>query len=177
MRKCINQQRGAHFGTNRRHTVWWLKLGVWPERIEPGHPEQNGRHERLHRTLKAEATQPASKHRRGQQQRFGRFRKVYNEQRPHEALAGRTPGQVYQASLRPYPARLPAVAYDDDVAVRQVRNNGLIKWRGELYFVSQALIGEPVGLTLVDDERWQLQFAGMPLGLLDTRLGRVIRPA
>lgn len=180
--QAIRTDNGSPFASRAlgglsRLSVWWLKLGIWPERIAPGQPQQNGRHERLHRTLKAEATQPASKSRRGQQQRFRRFQQVYNETRPHEALAGRTPGQVYRPSLRRYPERVPVVDYDEGIVVRQVRNNGLIKWRGELYFVSEALIGEPVGLTTMDDDRWQLQFAGMPLGILDTRLGRVVRPA
>ena len=107
--------------------VWWIKLGIIPERIEAGHPEQNGRLERLHRTLKAEVAHPPRKNRREQQRAFDAFRLQYNQERPHEALGQQAPDQHYQPSLRVYPARVNSPEYPPDAQVRRVRSNGEIK--------------------------------------------------
>jgi putative transposase len=129
-----------------RLAVWWIKLGIRPERIVAGKPQQNGRHERVHRTLKHEAATPPAASLPAQQQRCEAFRAVYNSERPHEALGQQTPASVYKPSPRPYPDRLEDPHYGDDVAVRHVRSNGQIKWAGERVFVGEALIGEPVGI-------------------------------
>ena len=126
--------------------VWWIKLGVKPERIEPGKPQQNGRLERLHRTLKAETANPPAATLADQQRRFDDFRAQYNHERPHEALDFATPASLYRASERSYPRTLRQPDYPDGAAVRRVRSNGGIKWGGELIFVSEALIGEPVAV-------------------------------
>lgn len=159
-------------------SVWWVKLGITPERIEPGHPEQNGRHERLHGTLKRECLQPPAATMEQQQGCFDVFRDVYNHQRPHQALGQRPPVTSYQPSPRRYPDRLEDVLYSDDTNVRRVRSNGQIKWRGTLVFISEALVGELVHLR-ESAAGWIVHFGPIPLGLLDPigeRLQRLPMP-
>jgi hypothetical protein len=147
--------------------VWWVKLGIIPERIEPGHPEQNGRLERLHRTLKAETASPPEANRRRQQRAFDTFRQTYNEERPHEALGQQPPARRYRSSFRPYPSRVSAPEYELGVTVRKVRTNGEIKWKGDTIYLGQALRGEPVGLLPQDDRYWTIRFGPLVIGLLD----------
>ncbi len=154
--------------------VWWVKLGIVPERIEPGHPEQNGRLERLHRTLKAETASPPQATRLKQQRAFDTFRQTYNTVRPHEALGQTPPDRQYRQSFRSYPNRVSAPEYDLDVTVRKVRTNGHIKWKGNTIYVSWALRGEPVGLVPQDDRFWILQFGSLAIGLLDDRTRSVV---
>jgi putative transposase len=149
--------------------VWWIKLGIQRELIAPGHPEQNGRHERFHLTLAQETAQPPQANLRAQQQCFDRFRQVFNEQRPHEALGQRPPATVYTCSPRVYPERLPEVQYAADYVVRRVRYNGAIKWQGQQVYVNHCLQGEPVGLQEVAEDCWRLWFGPVPLGWLDSR--------
>ena len=152
-----------------RLSVRWLKLGIRLERIEPGHPEQNGRHERMHRTLKQETARPPAASREAQQERFDRFRSVYNEQRPHEGLAQKTPSEVYHPSGRPYPEKTPEPEYPGHFEVRWVRPNGGIKWQGEFLFLSQALSGERVGLEESEDGVWSVYFGPVLLARFDER--------
>jgi hypothetical protein len=154
-------------GSLSQLAVWWVKLGIIPERIEPGHPEQNGRLERLHRTLKAETASPPQATWRGQQRNFDIFRQTYNQERPHEALGQQPPARHYHGSFRPYPHRVRAPEYEDGVTVRKVRTNGEIKWRGDKIYVSEALRGEPVGLVPQDDHFWTIRFGPLSIGLLD----------
>jgi putative transposase len=147
--------------------VWWIKLGVKPERIEPGKPQQNGRLERLHRTLKAETANPAAATLAEQQRRFDDFRAVYNHERPHEALDFATPASLYGASERAYPRPLREPDYPHGAAVRRVRSNGEIKWAGGLVFVSEALIGEPVAVEETEEGEWLVRFAHVELGFID----------
>ncbi len=155
--------------------VWWIKLGIIPERIEPGHPEQNGRLERLHRTLKADTTSPPQANRRRQQRTFDAFRQSYNEERPHEALAQQTPALRYSPSFRSYPSQVSAPDYEVGVTVRKVRTNGEIKWRGGKIYLSEALRGEPVGLSPRDDRYWTIRFGPLVIGLLDDHTHSVQR--
>lgn len=155
--------------------VWWVRLGIRPERIAPGHPEQNGRHERLHRTLKQATAKPPHRTRRAQQRAFEMFRQEYNQERPHEALAMETPAHDYQPSARPYPRRLPEIEYPGSYQVRRVRSNGEIKWCGRQVFVSEALIGEPVGLLEVGQDLWRMEFGPIPLAFYHTATQRWIR--
>jgi len=145
--------------------AWWVKLGILPERIEPGHPEQNGRHERMHRTLKSEAMRPPAATVVAQQQRCDTFREEYNTQRPHQALGQVPPATLYVPSPRPYPQRIEDPAYPPLTQVRRVRSNGQIKWQGRLVFVTEALIGELVGISELPDA-WLVSFGTIPLGLL-----------
>ena len=154
-------------------SVWWIKLGIVPERIEPGRPEQNGRLERLHRTLKAETASPPRANPRRQQRAFDRFRHVYNAERPHEALGQLPPAIPYSASLRRYPSRVNSPEYGTEVTVRRVRSNGEIKWKGNLVYLSGSLRGEPIGLVQQDEHSWSVRFGPLMIGVLDDRVGRV----
>lgn len=152
-----------------RLSVWWIKLGIEPVLIEPGHPEQNGCHERMHRTLKAATARPPASSMRTQQRVFDRFRKEYNDERPHEGLGMKRPCELYEPSSRPYPGPAPAVSYPGHYEVRSVRSKGEIKWRGKRLFVSQALGGERVGLEETVDGIWSLYFGPVLLGRYDER--------
>jgi hypothetical protein len=156
-----------------RLAVWWIKLGIRPERIVAGRPQQNGRHERVHRTLKQETATPAAASLPAQQQRFDGFRAVYNKERPHEALGQQTPASLYRASPRPYPDRVEDPHYGEDVAVRRVRSNGQIKWAGELIFVGEALIGEPVGILETEGGDWLVRYANVELGYIHPQRRRL----
>ena len=149
-----------------RLSVWFLRLGVRPERIEPGHPEQNGRHERMHRTLKQETARPPKATARGQQRAFARFQCEYNEQRPHEALGMATPASVYVPSEREYPARLPEMEYPDGYERRRVYEHGDIHWSNQAIFLSEVLAGETVGLEQ-DEQGWRIWFGPVLLARLD----------
>jgi hypothetical protein len=159
-----------------RLAVWWIKLGIHPERIDPGHPEQNGRHERFHRTLKEEAITPPKATALDQQQAFDIFCQEYNTDRPHQALADQTPDSLYKPSLRPYPARLPKIAYPDRMIVRKVRPAGSIRWQGEEIYISETLVGEPVALEQIDEQRFQLYYGHLKLAVLDDAKKKLIRP-
>lgn len=154
-------------------SAWWVRLGIRPERIEPGRPEQNGRHERMHRTLKREATQPPRANLRAQQGAFDSFQCEYNEERPHAALAQRTPSDCYRASAREYPSRPPEVHYPQSFTVRRVRCNGTIKWKGGFVRVSNVLSGEPVGLYQTDEHAWSVFYGPIELGRLDAHSARI----
>lgn len=158
-----------------RLSVWLLRLGVQPLLIEPGKPEQNGKHERFHETLKAETATPPRGSISAQQAAFNRFQAVYNEERPHEALGMKVPAELYDFSPRPMPEKLPEHEYANDMELRRVRTDGSIKWAGRMLFVGEALEGEVVGLRQVDDEAWTLHLGPMQLGTLHAR-SRVILP-
>ena len=166
---------GTGLGSLSPLAVWWVKLGILPERIAPGHPEQNGRLERLHRTLKAETAAPPRANARRQQQAFDRFRRSYNTERPHEALGQRPPALLYTPSFRPYPASIGSPDYGAEVTVRRVRGNGEIKWKGDLVYVSEPLKGEPVGLVQQDDRSWAVRFGPLHIGLLDDHTKRIAK--
>ena len=153
-----------------RLSVRLIKAGVLPERIEPGKPQQNGRHERFHLTLKRETANPPAANLRAQQRRFDNFRRIYNEDRPHAALRQTPPVRHYAASPRRYSGRLYEPEYENGVQVRRVRQRGEIKWRGELIFVSEVLIGEPVGCEEIGNGIWSLRYGPIPLGTIDHRL-------
>ncbi len=158
-----------------RLSVWWLKLGIRPERIAPGRPDQNGRHERLHRTLHEETADPPASSLAAQQRRFDRFRLDYNLIRPHEALAQRPPAQVYAPSPRRWPAVLLEPAYDADAVVRKVSEQGTIRWQGEHVHVSRALAGEAVALIETDGGDWTVRYFDLDLGVLE-RASLEVRP-
>lgn len=153
-------------------SIWWVRLGIQPLRIEPGHPEQNGRHERLHKTLKAETIRPPKANMARQQRAFNRFIREYNEERPHEALGQKPPGRSYSASPRPFPKRLPEPGYPSHFEIRRVGPSGAIHWRSTTPFVSKALRGQSVGLEEVDHEIWSVYLGPLLLGRFDERAGR-----
>lgn len=152
--------------------VWWLKLGIQLDRIDPGHPEQNGRHERFHLTLQQDTATPPAATARQQQRRFDRMRREFNAERPHEALGQRPPARVYVASPRPYPATLDDAWYDATHQVRRVQCTGQIKWQGERVFVSEAVRGELVGLAETERGDWIVRFMQVELGRIDRRTHR-----
>jgi len=161
--------------------VRMIKAGIVPERIDPGRPQQNGRHERLHLTVKQDTASPPAASVRAQQRRFDAFRRIFNEERPHEALDQAAPVTRYRPAPGTYTGRLREPEYPSDHLVRRVRHHGEIKWSGELVYVSEALVGEPVGLAQVGDDAWLVRYATVPLGRLDaagnfTRLKAGARP-
>lgn len=154
--------------------VRFIKLGITLERIAPGKPQQNGRHERFHLTMLPMAKAPAAD-RTAQGQDFEAFRRSYNEERPHEALAMDTPAQHYRPSQRAMPRAVPEPEYPAEAAVRRVRHNGEIRWNGSFIYVSQTLAGEPVAATEAEDGQWALSFHAHQLGIIDTRHMRLVR--
>jgi transposase InsO family protein len=176
--KRIRTDNGAPFATNslaRLSTLsaWWVRLGVLPELIEPGKPQQNGRHERMHKTLKAEATRPPAGNLQAQQRRFNRFRSEFNHVRPHEALDQETPASVYEPSPRPMPKKLPPLEYPDRFEVRYVSANGGIRWNSHWVNVSIVCAGEYVGLEEIDDGIWNVFFGPLKIGRLHERHMRI----
>ena len=165
----LRTDNGAPFASSAlgrlsTRSVWWVRLGILPDLIEPAHPQQNGRHERMHRTLKAECTRPPKATRGAQQRRFDTWRTEYNELRPHEALHDATPASCYTPSPRPYPRRLPPLEYPQPYEVRRVSHNGGIRWYCEWVNVSQTLGGEYIGLVEIDHHEWDVYFGPLRLG-------------
>jgi putative transposase len=150
-------------------SVWWMRLGIHPERIAPGHPEQNGSHEQFHSVLKAATTRPPAPNCGAQQQRFRRFIREYNDERPHEALALQPPASCYAPSRRSLPPRLPPIDYGGHMEVRRVDHNGTVSWKNAPLFVATALAGHPVAFEEVDDGLWTLHFATVALARYDER--------
>ena len=154
-----------------RLAVKLIKAGVMPERIAPGKPQQNGRHERMHLTLKQDTASPPARSLAGQIARFEHFRHVYNNERPHEALGQVPPARVYQPSPLGFAGGLRSPDYPDNARVRRVRQCGAVKWRGEEIFISQALAGEPVGLFPIADDIWLVKYGPIVLGTMKGREG------
>lgn len=174
----IRTDNGAPFATTALNrlsslSVWWMKLGIRPELIEPASPQQNARHERMHRTLKAEATKPPKASIRAQQRRFNAFQLEYNEERPHESLAGKPPAAVYRPSPRVFPDRIPGPEYPSHYFTRYVSTNGGIRFHNRYITVAPALIGEHIGLEEIADGRWSIYFYNHLLGHLDERAGHI----
>ncbi|HXZ17831.1 MAG TPA: IS481 family transposase [Roseiarcus sp.] len=155
--------------------VWWIKLGIAHERIDPGHPQQNGRHERMHLTL-LEAMRPPARDLGEQARRLSAFVRDYNEERPHEALGQKPPASVYAPSSRQPPDRLPEPDYPAEAAVRKVRSSGEIKWRGDLVFVSTALVDEAIALEETEAGEIAVRFFDVRLGVIDRKTGKLRRP-
>jgi transposase InsO family protein len=172
--RAIRCDNGSPFGSRgagglTRLSAWWLKLGVEPHFIRPASPQENGRHERMHRTLKRETSKPPAVDAEEQQARFDAFRRHYNEERPHEALGQRPPAELYAPSPRTMPERLEDPWYDAEHEVRRVGTRGEIKWRGEFAFVSEAVVGELIGLAELETGDHVVRFCGRDLGILDRR--------
>jgi len=174
----IRTDNGVPFATNTLArlsslSAWWVRLGVLPELIEPGKPQQNGRHERMHRTLKAETTRPPAGSLAAQQRRFNLFRVEFNDERPHEALDQQTPASLYQPSPREMPNKIPPLEYPDRFEVRYVSANGGIRWNRDWVNVSIVCVGEYVGLEEIDDGIWNVYFGPLKLGRLLERHMRI----
>lgn len=179
MPHAIRSDNGPPFASNSiaglsALSVWWLKLGIQPERIEPGHPEQNGRHERMHLTLKQETTRPPGRNMLQQQQRFDDFIRVYNLERPHEAVGDRPPATLYSSSDKALPKDEPEPTYPLHDLTKRLNNSGAVSFGSprQSYAIGRALANEPVGLREIEDGRWLVTFAKLDLGHIDLRKRR-----
>lgn len=161
----------SSLGRLSRLSVWWIKLGIEPVRIQPGHPEQNPRHERMHRELKKETTLPPQADMQSQQSCFDQFQQRYNEERPHEGLQMKRPVQVYQLSPRRYNGGTPKMEYPGHYEVRKVSNAGAIRWHWRRIFLTAVLAHEYVGLEAIDEGTWSVYFGNHLLGRLDEPSG------
>ena len=174
--ESIRTDNGAPFASKApaglsRLSMWWLRLGIRHERIEPGCPQQNGRHERMHQTLKQETAAPPRDNLRRQQDAFRIFERQYNYERPHEALGYRTPADVYVPSPRMYPSRLPELVYPAGAHLRWVSQQGSVKWKSQRTFLSEVLGREAVGLIEIDDDLFEVYYGPILLGYLDGDAG------
>lgn len=172
--RAIRSDNGVPFATNGVHglsqlNVWWMRLGIVHQRILPGCPQQNGAHERMHKTLKAEACRPPQATCRAQQRRFTAFRHEYNDERPHEALGDETPASRYAPSPRPYPARLPALEYPGHFLVKRVTNAGTFRFKDRLLFIANALKQHHIGLEESDAGVWSIYLGPVLLARVDER--------
>ena len=172
--RAMRTDNGVPFASTSLHgltplNVWWLRLGIQHQRILPAHPQQNGAHERMHKTLKQGAIRPPRATLAIQQRAFNRFRQEYNNERPHQFLCGRTPGALYRPSPRAYTGTLPALEYPGHFLVKRVTNAGTIRFKTRLLYLSTALKQHRVGLEEVDDGIWSLYFCDVLLGRIDER--------
>jgi transposase InsO family protein len=172
--RAIRTDNGVPFASTSLHgltplNVWWLRLGIRHQRIEPASPQQNGAHERMHKTLKRGAIHPARATLAAQQRAFNRFRHEFNDERPHAYLRGGTPGSRYRASTRTYDGRLPPVDYPSHFLVKRVTGAGTVRFKTRLLYVSTALRAQPIGLEEVDDGIWSVYLCDVLLGRLDER--------
>lgn len=177
--QVIRTDNGAPFASHgirglSKLSVWWLALGIRPERIDPGRPQQNGVQERLHRTLKQEtACAPASTW-RAQQRRLNRFRDEYNQERPHESLGQEVPASLYEPSPRAYPDRLPEPEYADQLLQRRVQISGEFYWKQHKVFLGEALAKQIIGLEPLDDRYYRVYFTDFELGILDSHGSKML---
>lgn len=177
----LRMDNGAPWGSSgagglTHLSVKWAKLGIGLEFITPASPEQNGRHERMHATLKADTLRPPAATPKAQQARFDRFRTQFNTERPHEALGQQPPASFYQPSNRPYPHRIEEPEYQGvGLQVRRVRHSGEIKWNGDLVYISMALVGEPVGIEETETGDHLVRFIDIPLGIIERKTGKFRR--
>lgn len=171
---AIHTDNGSPFSSTGLHglcalSVWWTRLGIRHRLSRPGMPQDNGAHERMHRTLKAETARPPEANLEAQQRRFDKFRKEFNEIRPHEALGGKPPARLWKRSSRPYPKTIPGPDYPGYYEQRRVSNAGCIRFKAEVLFISQALKQEWIGLEEVDNGVWAVYFYDVLLARLDER--------
>lgn len=175
----LRTDNGSPFANRRglaglsRFSIWLLKLNIWPERIAPGRPDQNGRHERMHRTLKQDTATPSAPDTKAQQDRLDAWRVDFNTSRPHEALGQRCPASAHQPSPRSYPQTLAAWDYPPDHHVRKVDREGYIKWQDKRLYLTEALIAEHVGIAQRDDGQWLVRFRCFDLAVIDAENGKL----
>ena len=172
--RAIRTDNGVPFATQAIHglsylNVWWMRLGIQHQRIQPGCPQQNGAHERMHRTLKRQAVRPVQRTCARQQTRFDAFRTEFNTVRPHEWLDQDTPASHYQSSPRAYPARIPVPTYPGHFVVKKVTTGGTFRFQHKLLYIANALVDQTIGLEETDDGVWAIYFNTVLLGTLDER--------
>lgn len=175
--RIIRTDNGAPFASLSvsglsKLSVWWLRLGIQVERIAPGHPEQNGRHERMHLTLKRETTRPAAYNILQQQERFDRFREEYNTSRPHEALKMGYPSNFYTVSERPYPERLEDLKYPLHDRIAVVSSGGQICALGHRsIFIGKPFVDQELGLREISPGNWLVSFLSLDIGSINEQTG------
>lgn len=172
--KAIKSDNGSPFATRSlaglsRLSVWWIKLGIIPERIKPGAPQENGRHERMHLTMKQEVAMPPKENIIVQQRALDAFQNEFNHERPHEGIESQRPAWIYIHSPRAYPEQLNQIEYDSNVTTRKIRTNGTMKWDGKEIFISETLIGERIGLTPITNEDWKIQFSNLTIAVFNEK--------
>ncbi len=176
---AIRTDNGVPFASTAIHglstlAVWWIQLAIRHQRIEPGQPQQNACHERMHRTLKRKTTLPPAANVRAQQRVFDEFREEFNHVRPHEALDDETPASVWRPSTRSYPNRIPEPEYPGHFIPRLVSNAGHFRLKSRQIFISNALKKQVVGLEEVDDGVWSIYYYDVLLARLDERDWRIV---
>jgi len=172
--RAMRTDNGVPFATTAIHglsylNVWWMRLGIQHQRIHPGRPQENGAHERMHRTLKRQATKPVQRTCARQQHVFDAFRIEYNEVRPHEWLNQETPASHYTASPRAYPERLPALEYPGHFVVKKITTGGTFRFQKKLLYLANAMVDQHIGLEETDDGVWSIYFNTVLLATLDER--------
>jgi transposase InsO family protein len=177
---AMRNDNGVPFATTGLHglselSVWWIRLGIIPQRILPAHPQQNGAHERMHKTLKRGAIRPPRATLAAQQRAFTAYQRLYNNERPHDALNGTPPAAHYRSSPRSYPAQLPPIDYPGHFVVKRITEAGMFRFHDRLIFLSRALDDQHVGLEEVDDGLWSVYFCRMLLARFDERTGLLTR--
>jgi putative transposase len=176
--KAIKSDNGSPFSTRglaglSKLAVWWIKLGIVPERIKPGCPQENGRHERMHLTMKQEVATPPKRTMLLQQRALDDFQNEFNHQRPHEGIDNQRPAWLFTQSPRAYPEQIKQMEYDSNITTRKIRTNGTMKWNGNEIFVSETLTGERIGLIQVSDIEWEVQFSQLTVGIFNEKLLKV----
>lgn len=172
--RAIRTDNGVPFATQALHglsylNVWWMRLGIQHQRIHPGRPQQNGAHERMHRTLKRQAIRPVQRTCAAQQRSFDAFRTEFNTVRPHEWLHQDTPALHYQCSSRAYPTRMPPLMYPGHFLVKKVTTGGTFRFQQKLLYIANSLVDQSIGLEETDDGIWAIYFNTVLLGTLDER--------
>lgn len=169
---AIRTDNGVPFATQAIHglsylNVWWMRLGILHQRIRPGCPQENGAHERMHRTLKRQAIKPVRATCSAQQRNFDAFQREYNTERPHERLAQETPASQYYTSPRPYPERLPPLEYPGHFLVKKITTGGTFRFRSRLLYLANAMVDQHIGLEETDDGLWTIYFNTVLLATFD----------
>jgi putative transposase len=160
-------------GRLSRLSVWWIRLGIFPELIEPGEPQQNSIHERMHKSLKAATTRPPADSLRGQQKKFNEFMDDFNNDRPHEALGQNPPATLYKRSIREMPKKLPPIEYPEHFEVRLVSTNGGIRWKDKWVNVTRVLEKEYIGFEEIDNDLYDVFFGPVLIGRYDIVKGAI----
>jgi putative transposase len=173
--RSIRSDNGSPFAGNglaglSSLAVWLIKLSIVPERIRAGHPEENGRHERMHLTLKKETANPPKWNQCQQQKCFDAFQTIFNEERPHEGIDFNRPAWLYSASKKSFPKKIPSIEYDSNFTnIRRIRTNGTMKWRCKEVFITETLVGESIAMMPHSDSEWILYFSFLPLGIFNEK--------
>lgn len=171
---ALRTDNGVPFATQAIHglsylNVWWMRLGIVHQRIRPGCPQENGAHERMHRTLKRQAIKPVRASCIAQQRNFDAFRREYNTERPHERLNQETPASRYGTSPRSYPERLPTLEYPGHFLVKKITTGGTFRFRHRLLYLANAMVDQHIGLEETDDGVWAIHFNTVLLATFDER--------